>query len=339
MKKRTKRTSKVAEAKFIGEEPTKVNSEMDYVYALNWYNYMYDVKTAKKWLEAYCKTRDIKLDCAEITMTMCSIARMLDRQLDLPITAEYHLQKKLAAKKVAKPKPKTVSYTPTPKFPLDYFEEALDSFYNSGYKSTKIDTYQHLVSQSARPIDARHVLEYYNDLLEEVKEGVGYEHLTKRQINSYIKLLAGICDDVHTYLSNNKKAARPRKTRRKKFVPASKTVSKMKYKPREDSLQLVSISPEKIVGAKVTWLYNTKYRKLIKLEASDETGLQVKGTTILNFDVDKSAAKRLRKPEETLSEVMQLTNRQSGKFFDSIKTKDGTPKGRTNEDVIILKAY
>ena len=51
--------------------------------------------------------------------------------------------------------------------------------------------------------------------------------------------------------------------------------------------KIASISPSKIVGAEVLFLFNSKTNQLSYYHARDRGGLEVKGTSILNFDEDK----------------------------------------------------
>ena len=71
--------------------------------------------------------------------------------------------------------------------------------------------------------------------------------------------------------------------------------------------------------------------------ASTEMGLRVKGTTLINFDENKSQRKKLRKPEDAITSLLKSTKLQVSKCFDSIKTRPADVKGRINEDCIILR--
>lgn len=65
----------------------------------------------------------------------------------------------------------------------------------------------------------------------------------------------------------------------------------------------------------------------------------VKGTTILGFDTTKSQSKTLRRPADQLKDFLKLGKPAGRKFFDDIKAVSITPNGRTNENMIIIKAW
>jgi hypothetical protein len=100
---------------------------------------------------------------------------------------------------------------------------------------------------------------------------------------------------------------------------------------------LVSINPADIVGAGELWVYNTKSRKLGKYVAKEFAELSVKGTSIINFDENKSVQKTLRKPEEQLKEFKAAGKVQLRKFLDDIKAVDIKLNGRINEEIILLR--
>ena len=104
-----------------------------------------------------------------------------------------------------------------------------------------------------------------------------------------------------------------------------------------EPLKLVSINPTDIIGAGELWIYNTKTRKLGKYIASEFNTLNVKGTTIVNFDESKSVQKTIRKPEEKLKEFKAAGKIALRKFLDEINATDTKMNGRLNEDTILLK--
>jgi hypothetical protein len=65
----------------------------------------------------------------------------------------------------------------------------------------------------------------------------------------------------------------------------------------------------------------------------------VKGTTLLGFDNIKSQTKTLRKPAEQIAQILKLGKPAGRKYFSDIRAVATTPNGRTNENMIILKAW
>jgi hypothetical protein len=84
-------------------------------------------------------------------------------------------------------------------------------------------------------------------------------------------------------------------------------------------------------------VYNVKTRKLGKYVAEEAQVMQVKGTSLLFYDTDKSVQKTLRKPEETIKEFKKAGKVKLRTFMDDIKTTDIKLNGRLNSDTIILK--
>jgi hypothetical protein len=167
---------------------------------------------------------------------------------------------------------------------------------------------------------------------EQLKEA--YSHRSKKQIKNLIAFYQEImsaCDMLAQEAKVN------RKPRAKKSVPTEKIVAKLKYLKTEQTLKLVSINPADIVGAKELWVYNIKTRKLGKYVSTEFSELSVKGTTVINFDEDKSVQKTLRKPEEQFKEFKSAGKVQLRKFLDDIKAVDIKLNGRINEDTVLLK--
>ena len=338
MKKRKVGRLKNADHKHYGLEPTQIKSALDHIIALNWYNYFYEVKTAKKWLAEYCKREKISLrNVREINMTMCSIARMLNNGADVRSESIEYLHKKLADKVEPKivDEVKVVKISSN-KFPLDLFEEKLDEFYNADYKFFDPGVYALLRDLNARPIDCKVVVDYYSGLLSDLREYPDdYKYLGKRKYNSYIKFLTKMIEDAQSF-SSNRKASKPRKPRRRRAVDPLKATSKVKYLKEEPSLQLVSVGPDRLVGAQIIWLYNVKYKKLLKYVAAEGSEMSVKGTSIQNYDPDQSGSKRLRKPAEQLKDIKAGTKARKLKAFNEIRAVTGRANGRINEHTIIL---
>lgn len=126
-----------------------------------------------------------------------------------------------------------------------------------------------------------------------------------------------------------------KKTQRRSAVNAST----LKYKKNDDSLKLVSIDPQQIIGASTLIMYNTKYRQLTILRAADSDGLSIKGTTILNVDEKASETKRAGRDINSLREMASSTKTQVAKIFQSINSQLLEVRTRTSDEVILIKAF
>jgi hypothetical protein len=167
---------------------------------------------------------------------------------------------------------------------------------------------------------------------EQLKEG--YSHRSKKQIKNLIAFYQEIMSACDMLAQEAKVNRAPRKT---KTVPKEKLVAKLKYMKSNEPLKLVSINPADIIGAGELWIFNTKTRKLGKYVAAEFNTLNVKGTTITNFNEHTSIQKTIRKPEDKLKEFKAAGKVQLRKFLDDINATDTKLNGRINEDTILLK--
>jgi hypothetical protein len=195
----------------------------------------------------------------------------------------------------------------------------------------QLDEYLKLLSMPT-PAKLRKMNEEEVDLWEQLREG--YSHMSKKQINHMITALQSIIDALNFVIDSSKANRKPRKSKPKS---ATKLVEKIKYLKKDDKLQLNSVSPETIVGAQELWIYNVQYRKFGRYVAADSGGLSVKGTSIVNYDLEKSVCKTLRKPTEQLKDFKNAGKVKLRTFFEDIKTTDIKLNGRSNEKTIFLK--
>ena len=166
----------------------------------------------------------------------------------------------------------------------------------------------------------------------DIKEG--YSNIGKRKLSQLIKLLNQFVEDINRY-SEFKKANR--KVRTKKVKPASQQVTKLKYLKEFPELKLTSTSPAEIVGASQVWIYNTKYKRLAVYRTESSLGIQVKGTTLQNYDPELCDQKVLRKPETFLPQVLEASKIKLRKIMDEITTKGSDVNGRINDECVILR--
>ena len=167
---------------------------------------------------------------------------------------------------------------------------------------------------------------------EQLKEG--YSHRSKKQVRNMIAFYQEIAMACDMLAQEAKVNRAPRKT---KAVSKDKLVAKLKFMKTNEPLKLVSINPVDIIGAGELWIFNTKTRKLGRYVASEFNTLNVKGTTITNFDEFKSVQKTIRKPEEKLKEFKAAGKIALRKFMDEINATDTKMNGRINEETILLK--
>jgi len=238
---------------------------------------------------------------------------------------------------------------------LDVFVSDKKKFDPKGFDFTKHFTLKKVTQAHARKIKGYYQSEYEEaqliqklptpgeinrikderekDMAQQLREG--YSHLTKADAKVYLEALErlmGACDVV---IESSKATRKPRA---KKAPSKEKLIAKLKYKDKDDKLQLVSVNPLELLEATEVWVYNTKTRKLGKYIADEmQKIMNVKGTGLVGYDEHKSIQKTLRKPEETLKEFKKAGKVKLRTFLDDIKTTDIKLNGRLNSDTIILK--
>lgn len=209
------------------------------------------------------------------------------------------------------------------------------SFYDA-----QIEEYQELLN----PPDVKKLNEHDKEMHSQLKEG--YSHYTKTQIKKLYEFcltIQGACDAI---IAESKASRKPRKVSKKS---PEKIVEKMKYKLSDEKYNVSSIQAHKIVGANCLIVFNSKTRKLgiyyTNMEdptgvGREGSGLTVKGTTLQQFDEDKSVAKTLRKPVEQLQELKALNTRKKFEnWFEKIKATPVKMNGRINPETVLVGVY
>lgn len=362
--------------KYTGEEPSFINRKFKdeserriaMMQAFFYYNYFNNGKHFKKDLIKYAKdelkfTKDkLQLldDAPDWTSELQSgaLLRMRSRGFALRddevqrINDNIERMLKHGARKVK------VEEDETPKAPiisiqdrirnkvsetvLGDLEDMLDEWIKG--KSPVMDVYEAMKAAILPAQAAKHIIDWAENHRSEIQGSIdkidpqlveGYSHLSLKRKKEFVSWFESIITDAQRFGTNTKTV---RKTRVKKPVSLEKQVSKLKYLKESPEQKLVSIDPSLIIGATELWTYNVKYKTLTRFIAESGVGFEIKGTTLQKYDQSTSQSKTLRKPEETLSEVLSSSKTKAAKLFASLTTKPKEPNGRINEDTIILKA-
>ena len=221
-------------------------------------------------------------------------------------------------------------------------EGQVDDFISSNYK-LNFDVYKDLINRGCKSVHARKMRPFYvncyNELVDVYNQDdefseEAWKHLKPKSRKKMMDFFGIIVDDLDRVIKN---ATAQRKPRKRKTFSAPRLVKNLKYQKDFSDLKLVSINPEKIIGAAELWVYNTRYNRLGVYHAvNDVRGFSVKGCTIQQFDEETSVQKAARKPQEVL-EV--LTKRSLKKQLKSMKTKEQLLTGRINAQTILLGVF
>lgn len=322
--------------------------------AFNWFNLEKDRKDARKYIEDYCKKHSIpirSLTDSEVNLTMGWVCRVMLKGAQLSTDHQRALNRYL---NTLTPLPQVQKIVTAPKVNIQeatqnriaaYIGELegviddlvkdpktpfslLDDMKKNEMPQASSDEIREWVKSKLRePIE---VLEGKDkDLIE------GYSNFKKKDLIAFAKRLASFLEEAEKY-SAFKKANR--KPRAKKVKSPTLQVKDLKYKSQDDQLKITSVSPTEIVGAMQVWVFNTKTRKLAVYRTESSSGIQVKGTTLQNYEPEQSVQKTVRKPEIVLQDLLKAGKVQLRKFMDGIKAVDSQPNGRLNADTLIVRA-
>jgi hypothetical protein len=356
----------------LGTEPNWINKEeyneqSEIMGAFNFYNYSCDKKDAKEfvldYLKATNKSKEViaafrSLPDSKYIVQFGWLARMFTlgfkpSQKTIERFKEFYDTLLTMANNSLKNDPLPVEDT-TPKVSIQdrirekaseeagEIEGMIDDFIMSGCKKN-IDMSSYFKSRSLSSVVMNRICDVFVERAKEIEEVMvtddpqlkeGYSNFSKVELRKFKEFLDSIVVAANAGAVANKPT---RKKRRVKEKPAVLVVAKMNYMKEFPELNLVSIAPEKIVGALQVWTYNTKTKLLGVYNADNAKGITVKGSTLQNFNEQTSIGKRLRKPEIVLPNVLSAGKVQIKKILPDLTTKETNLTGRMNSDTIIVR--
>ena len=367
-----------ADTKYMGEEPffpIQPDTEARFsalARGFTWYTRFYSKKDARELMAQYLdynkrtdEAKQIrKVHESEFILTLCWVARMTMRGLELTEHEELALQNEVSRlvksltetevktsqtsilkEEVARPNIQDILKEKA-RDAAGEMEGMIDDFVTTGKASDK--TVDIVAKYNVMPQHIHIIVDIWKRKQEEFQQlsdgdeslKEGYAFLGKIQIRNILKFIDGVLGDLNSYISIKKASKAPRK---RKAVPVEKIVAKLKYlklfKDVASKLDLISVHPTKLHGASEAWVYDTGKRKLHHYIADDYSKVfSVKGNTLLGFDANASEMKTLRKPGEQIKEVMG-SKPAARKYFKDIKAVGAIPNGRFNQNMLILKAF
>lgn len=357
------RANQLLAGKFLGGEPTfmpgTLLSDSVLFKIFNWYSYNITYEHGLKWLVEWAKTANHpelkkirQLKHNNISPTICWIARLKLNGYEVPEHTSEFLERRLreclnsqAFLEEEKPTVPKAVISPMDRVKrrtddlIAELEDVVDSFMNEQFE---FDMYSWLSAHDASNIHSKRIAEHYKPVLADYEfilknNPEGYEKLNKKAKQGWVNFYRSIVNDSVRFADNCniKKVRKPRVIKLKS--PEQKS-SKVRFKPENAELKIVSIQPSKIIGASQVWIYNDKYRKMQFYTAESGKVLDIDGTKIVGFDPVLSIQKGVRKPEWAISHFKSMNKTGLRKYMDSLKTTQSTVNGRLTEDSIILRA-
>lgn len=342
----------------MGPEPStmpKTVAELSRAY--QWYNYEYTAKQGRKFLESYVKKHKKeyvglvgKMKDHQIPTVLMWQARMMELGILPKESAEYFdvRLRAMIPDEVPVVKPVTSINRPSVQDRIreqvsSWIADIEDEIDQLGTKvKTDFSVYSFLQTVEAKPVHVNPMLAYYRPIRDEVVEALAgkdaqlneaYSYLSKAALKRLVDFYETLIGDMERIINNKKVVRKPRKPKVKSAGQLTKSV---KYLPESNEFKIVSAPPEKLVGASQVWLFNVKYKSLSVYNALTG-GIQVKGTSLQNYDPDNSVSKRVRKPGEALQAVQKSGKVALRKLMDTFNTKASEAKGRINKDTIIVR--
>jgi hypothetical protein len=203
--------------------------------------------------------------------------------------------------------------------------ECFSLFKNHGLKGNAITIFRDMIED-----DYITLKDAYENNCDQAKEA--YSHITKSNKKKMLNVYDTIFSDLDK-LKDSFKATRKARVR----VPRTmeQQVSKLHYMKEDLDSKLTSIDPMHVPGKNKLFVYNAKQGKLA--EYVSDTGFEVKGSTLQNFDPKLSKITKLRKPEDILPQILKKTELQINKVWKGLTTKIYEPTGRINKDCILMR--
>ena len=323
--------------------------------AFNFYNQDNDKKAARTYLKSYIKHKNLSVNLdgvsdSDIILTYGWLARMVMNGNVLTTQHTEKLDKYIMTLLTTKVVVKVVDKAPRPSV-QDYMQDKiaevigeLEGQVDSFLKEDKeFDLYNYLQANSipkpyCKDIDTwarkrgTEFTEVYKTTDKDIKEG--YSNISRRQQANLVKLFGSFIVDLEKYTQFKKANRKPRVTKTK---PLAVQVSRIKFKKEDTELGIKSVNPSEMVGASQVWVYNVKYKRLAAYRSDSVQGIQVKGSTLQNYDPDMSECRSIRRPEVILKILLDASKVKLRKLLSDLTTKGYDVTGRINDESIIVR--
>ena len=202
----------------------------------------------------------------------------------------------------------------------------------------KIDVPLLGVDKRAHTIIKRQAEMMVSDLTEAqeytTEDGEELSEIPARKNSTLLKFLTTVLENIGGI---RQKIQATRQVRQKKVIP-SKQVAKLKHTTEDTTYGLKGVSAVKLIGSKQAIFWDGAKRLVIYVKADSDRGLTVDGTTVKGFDPKSCVAKKVRKPEDFVKAIEGQTTVGVREAIKKLSTMDIGWGGRTNENMLILKA-
>lgn len=324
--------------------------------AFNFYNQDKDKKDARVYLKTYIKHKGMAVDIdgvsdSNIILTYGWLSRMvlngntlIDRHNEVLDSYIINLSTtkqviKVVVDKVTKPSVRDYMQDKIAEV-IGELEGQVDAFLK---EDKEFDLYNYLQANSipkpyCKDIDewarkrGTEFTEVYKTMDKDTKDG--YSNISRRQQANLVKMFGAFIVDLEKYTQFKKANRKPRVTKAK---PPAVQVARIKFKKEDTELGIKSVNPSEMVGASQVWVYNVKYKRLAAYRSDSVLGIQVKGSTLQNYDPDMSECRSIRRPEAFLKVLLDASKVKLRKLLSDLTTKGYDVTGRINDECIIVR--
>lgn len=311
--------------------------------ALNYTTYMFDAKDCKTFASEYAKEHlDITFsNIPEYEFRhLGGLCWLLSNGLKISTLEEIHMQlNELVTKHTKEKNSKVSAVTPTKQSAVQIktglLIAELEGIIDDVYLGKKDIVNPSQWFDHFKPFNITQVRMHFENQANDLPKEDELPILKNKRNSSAISC---IITQLAEFENTNKKDKKIHAPKPKKIVPA-KMVLKLKYKKKDDEYSIKSIHPTKIIMADALWVFNTTSRRMSHYVAQDKVGLLVKGTTVHNYDQEKSCEKLLRKPAEFLKKLESSGKVSQRSLLDEIKSVSKVPNGRVNDKCCLVKVY
>lgn len=360
--------------RFFGKEPSIAPGPVEeFLFGkfLNWHSQISTVEEARGWLlELYAvrnpalakRIKSIPVSWVPTTQGWCARAVLLGGEFPEERLASWDARVLEAVERgessaseesasAAKRKP-TVVVTDAIRALVSSFCAEIESSIDA---RAPLDVFRTLRVREVSAVVARGIAAKFKPRAEEIIElAAGADEDSIHALRGYspeevawlAERLSSIVEDCERYAAGAQTLSRARKkavTSRER--EAERSVSQLRWQREMPSMRVISVNPQRIIGAREAWLYNSKYGILTILKANslDTAGLSARGLSVTNYDANSSAVFQVptRERERLLGAIVRL------KSAEALAAVVGTPRilqlpqsrlqHRTSDFTLILK--
>lgn len=234
----------------------------------------------------------------------------------------------------------------------------IDGIIDENRISHKVDLVKKFKEMNFSPVHAKRIKSEYKKDAEEVTNALNlfdsknlnedesqllenYKGFGKKDLKKIVEFYQSI-NEALDFIIAEKKTTRKRKVKTiSKEKITEKALKNFNYMKSDPKLKITSENPQDIIGSKELLTFDYKYNIIRYFVVDpDETGLMIKGSSIVGYDKSKSGCKKVKKIEEFLNQIKTSKKNECRKLFEELKTKmNSLNSGRLTDQNLLLRIF